>query len=621
MVFFFNYYTSDGHRIAPSGSLPRFGHKFFERYIDCKINNDYSHKTSNAAIGSIAALVGKNAVGKSSILECLCSQEHEYLAEDDRHYFLVFLNEVEHCIEIRSRGVHIKAENIKRQSIRKQDNYERYIIPLDACSLAHTVSADKNTHLFFLAPQKKVKSFIGYDVLDLPTIVGNLDAFDKYNSHEGVFDFLCNFPQLGGEGNKLVVFLKEEKSRNSYDYFTDTKYSSEQYKIFFIYKLAQVVFSNLRTYLYHQKPEFTMDGSRRRLPNEDILEQEDKLCAKLLSFANIAYPKADTLNLVRMKVDKIPEEAIEHVLDFFRSSTFSFTGKKVYDDYIVAIGNLFKAVIEADSHLFTALYKMEIPFESSYKNVVSGIQECFRLDLLRGQWTSGIHVDFEWFSAGEYHIAMLFSAIYQRLSKENKIAGKADIIWFIDEPEMHMHPELGRTFLDTLNTAIQGFQDKGLIGRCQFIFATHSPFIIQNLSKYNSSLTLVCKDGRRITARQFENLPQLKLPGRTEFSFNLILYKIFDIPTVELHNELYGMLQEINCCYTEVAFERWLSEKGIPKNMPWIKEYKGGAQPPYNVTLHTYIRNSIHHPENRLNQYKYTDLDLRTSIEEMTNLF
>lgn len=115
-------------------------------------------------------------------------------------------------------------------------------------------------------------------------------------------------------------------------------------------------------------------------------------------------------------------------------------------------------------------------------------------------------------------------------------------------------------------------------------------------------------------------MPQLRFPGRTELSFNLIMYKIFGTPTIELHNELYGILQENSRCYSEISFENWLEGKGVLKTRQWIRELKGKPQPPYSVTLETYIRNSIHHPENRSNSYHYSSTDLKMSIEEMLSL-
>lgn len=38
---------------------------------------------------------------------------------------------------------------------------------------------------------------------------------------------------------------------------------------------------------------------------------------------------------------------------------------------------------------------------------------------------------------------------------------------------------------------------------------------------------------------------------------------------------------------------------------------------PGELTLTEYIRNQIHHPENKHNPHRFTDDELRTSIEEM----
>ena len=48
----------------------------------------------------------------------------------------------------------------------------------------------------------------------------------------------------------------------------------------------------------------------------------------------------------------------------------------------------------------------------------------------------------------------------------------------------------------------------------------------------------------------------------------------------------------------------------------WIRVSWWQAQPRQQRTLQTYIRNSIHHPENQ-NNAAYTSLELRQSIEQM----
>ena len=98
----------------------------------------------------------------------------------------------------------------------------------------------------------------------------------------------------------------------------------------------------------------------------------------------------------------------------------------------------------------------------------------------------------------------------------------------------------------------------------------------------------------------------------------------YNLPTVDFHNELYGFLQskaidEHENNSTEANFDQWLNSKGIEVNKQWIKEIRGVAQAPQNRTLQTFIRNSIHHPENEHNE-KYTNEELKLSIQQMIDL-
>ena len=59
--------------------------------------------------------------------------------------------------------------------------------------------------------------------------------------------------------------------------------------------------------------------------------------------------------------------------------------------------------------------------------------------------------------------------------------------------------------------------------------------------------------------------------------------------------------------------------KGVIKTKKW-KRLKGGVvQPERDITLPTYIRNFIHHPENMEN-VKYTGCELEESTEVLIKL-
>lgn len=102
-------------------------------------------------------------------------------------------------------------------------------------------------------------------------------------------------------------------------------------------------------------------------------------------------------------------------------------------------------------------------------------------------------------------------------------------------------------------------------------------------------------------------------------SWGEINFKAYSLPTVEFHNELYGYIQEKNAVWSETNVESFFSNKGLPKPKLWTKKIDGNPQPPYNVTLMTYIRNKIHHPEN-INNPEYLEQELQDSIEAMINI-
>jgi hypothetical protein len=80
-----------------------------------------------------------------------------------------------------------------------------------------------------------------------------------------------------------------------------------------------------------------------------------------------------------------------------------------------------------------------------------------------------------------------------------------------------------------------------------------------------------------------------------------------------------GYIQEQTNSGNQAAVETYFGSRGLQANKSWTRLSGGTAQPPENVTLLTYIRNSIHHPENTLNAV-YTEAELRESSVAMMNL-
>jgi len=179
---------------------------------------------------------------------------------------------------------------------------------------------------------------------------------------------------------------------------------------------------------------------------------------------------------------------------------------------------------------------------------------------------------------------------------------------FIDEPEICLHPK-GQEKL--LNALLEISKTK------QVFVTTHSPYFLISPFLKNSAIHIFSND-QGSSSVELATLNPLLPWGPTWGEIN---YKAYKLPTVELHNELYGFIQEKENLPTIADFEAWVAGKGLQPNKNWTKEKNGIPQAPQQVTLQTFIRNKIHHPENvSMQATTYTRDELSQSIQEMISL-
>jgi len=191
------------------------------------------------------------------------------------------------------------------------------------------------------------------------------------------------------------------------------------------------------------------------------------------------------------------------------------------------------------------------------------------------------------------------------------IAGesKGSLIYMIDEPELHLHPKAQDKLIELL---MKESKDK------QIILSTHSPYIFKNCLTRNVGLVIFNRNDQSKVVLSYPNIAGWgKFPWSP--SWGEINFHAYGLSTVEFHNELYGYIQETTQNFTLNAMEAFLVQRGIGQNMLWVRGQNGNPLPPVNSTLQTYIRNSIHHPENTFNA-PYTPDELKASIVEMINL-
>lgn len=188
---------------------------------------------------------------------------------------------------------------------------------------------------------------------------------------------------------------------------------------------------------------------------------------------------------------------------------------------------------------------------------------------------------------------MIFTLLYSfYLSKQS---GK-NLIILIDEPELHFHPKLQENFAELLLDFSK---------EAQIFLTTHSPLLVKQLMAIDKTLVKVLlKENNDVK----ESDPQdIKL---SYLSANEVNFIAFQLPTEEYHNELYEEL--INKYATRRGIRNFDVDffqgvKSESANYPWESS-------PNQVSLHTYIRNQIHH---RADMGKANTGDILTSIKVM----
>ncbi|GEM_PF-302698 len=205
-------------------------------------------------------------------------------------------------------------------------------------------------------------------------------------------------------------------------------------------------------------------------------------------------------------------------------------------------------------------------------------------------------------SGVEMIISLIFLETMASMSKEK-------LVILIDEPELHLHPSLQYKLSEYLENISKNHQ---------VIVSTHSPIFFKNcIGKENTQLLIAKIENGEVKLAPSENFGLFPWSP----SWGEINYFAFDYPTIEFHDELYGYLQEKTEKYKQNEFENWLTDNGISKNKKWTKEINGNPQTEEAVTLQTFIRNKVHHPENQAMKNEYfKDGELKTSIEQMIEL-
>jgi len=190
------------------------------------------------------------------------------------------------------------------------------------------------------------------------------------------------------------------------------------------------------------------------------------------------------------------------------------------------------------------------------------------------------------------------------------------IVYLIDEPELHLHPKAQEKLSKLL---LEESKDK------QIFISTHSPYMFNSVIGEGANLIILKKNKENFIEIKNARNEGWGIFGKYSPTWGEINWFAYDLPTVEFHNELYGFLQakainEDEKNYYEENFDDWLFNKIFSATKrDWIRINSDDSKVKCQRTNQTYIRNSIHHPENMEND-SYDNPELKNSIKEMVCL-
>lgn len=232
--------------------------------------------------------------------------------------------------------------------------------------------------------------------------------------------------------------------------------------------------------------------------------------------------------------------------------------------------------------------KIDSYFNKSKESLMSDVSKVIRID-------GNIEVPrADKLSSGEQEIILRLEAI------KNRVALNLDML-LIDEPETSLHPkwqlQIIPFILNILKDNNSGERD------LQLFIASHSENILKSV--FNIKDTLIVRLYKKDNEIKSESIT--KMDTRLDIpSISEIQYLVFDIPSIEYHNQLYGKLLGF-CEGKQANVESYLKDLYKTNHSVILNPYNYSRNDIIE-TLPTYIRNASSHTENTERIYNENDL-------------
>ena len=472
-------------------------------YVENKNRRFFGEKISNLSL-----IVGKNGVGKSSLLDLISfSNKNINLRRGRNSYFNIFhlrdniffiegspslINKISNMRS--NTGIFMTIGNNKFVTPDSQISIELQISLIRSSPIVDWFNRDSyrtfNSHsspiirnVKHVESAENVFRFIveaKNSNVTKPKIFLKVNQKQLYSSNSPAIldelygnDRITDIEDVLPEQLKRRLRLKVGENSISFNSRIVQNYYFRKHKIhFFIVQVLEKYLLNLIEFLEKS------GEPRKRIFN--IIKESNGEYFNRLREVDLFYLREDYISEQFLK-DKIAflENIVNDLRDWGERIKY-FEGKSSRDtpfinrDALKILISNFKNS-EEYGHFQGNAYKIEVSSSSlSNKDINFNF-----IELLMVEFSELFSVQFENLSDGEIVYFNTFSSIFMEIRKASKDG--RDCVLVLDEPDLNLHPEWCRRFIDDCITLVNNYSDVNI----QFIIATHSPYMISDVPKEN----------------------------------------------------------------------------------------------------------------------------------------
>ena len=474
-------------------------------YVENKNKRFFGEKISNLSL-----LVGKNGVGKSSILDLISfSNKNINLRRGRNSYFNIFHIKDNLFLIDGSPSLIDKIENLSTEKgLFVSVGNNKFITPPNSqISIELQVSLIRSSPIVDWFNRYSYRDFNSYN----SPIIRNVKHVE---SAENVFRFIVEAKNSNVTKQKIFLKVSQKLSYSSNSSaILDVIYGNKR-----ITNIEDYLPEKLKRRLRLKVGENTVSFNNRIVQNYYFREHKEyffivqfleKYLLHLIEFLekngesqNIIYSiikdkirqsqfnEIKTANLLYLLNKNYSEKFLIYKIDilknivndlrdwserlkYFEEKSSRDTPFINRDDLKNLISNFKNS--EKYGYFYNNSYKIEVS-SASLEN--QDINFNF-IELLMVEFSDLFSVQFENLSDGEIVYFNTFSSIFMEIRKASKDG--RDCVLVLDEPDLNLHPEWCRRFIDDCITLVNNYSAVNV----QFIIATHSPYMISDVPKEN----------------------------------------------------------------------------------------------------------------------------------------